>query len=131
MPFSFSPIGAPFFLPHGTRIINRLKEYLKRQCAEQGYDEVMTPSVFNKELWQRCVVLLLQFASVGAVLLLPPPLLAFVFCFVVAVVLNIIGGIGAALCLKTTKCPLTTHSLTPPHPRLCTPPLSSYGAGLG
>ena len=32
--------GSPFFLPHGTTIINRLVEYLREQYRTYGYQEV-------------------------------------------------------------------------------------------
>ena len=46
-------VGAPFFLQHGTRIINRLKDFLRVEYTKQGYDEVMTPIVFNKSIWEQ------------------------------------------------------------------------------
>lgn len=47
----FSP-GSAFFLPHGTRIMNRLEEFLRAEYRRRGYEEVRTPLVFNKELWE-------------------------------------------------------------------------------
>ena len=43
--------GSIFMLPHGTRIVNRLLEYLRKQYRVYGYEEVMTPMLFNKDLW--------------------------------------------------------------------------------
>jgi threonyl-tRNA synthetase len=48
---STSP-GSPFFLPHGTRIINRLKHLLRTMYWTDGYDEVRTPMIFHKKLWE-------------------------------------------------------------------------------
>jgi threonyl-tRNA synthetase len=47
----FSP-GAPFFLPHGTRMVNKLKEYLCGIYVKYGFEEVITPLVYSKELWE-------------------------------------------------------------------------------
>ncbi|KAL6080572.1 Threonine--tRNA ligase 2, cytoplasmic [Balamuthia mandrillaris] len=50
----FSPLspGSPFFLPHGTRIYNRLVNFLRDEYRKRGYEEVITPLVFHKELWE-------------------------------------------------------------------------------
>ncbi|KAJ3275879.1 54S ribosomal protein L39, mitochondrial [Terramyces sp. JEL0728] len=48
---SFSP-GSPFFLPHGTRIIQKLYGYLRTEYRNYGFQEVVTPLIFNKELWE-------------------------------------------------------------------------------
>ena len=44
---------AAFFLPHGVRIIQRLQTLLRREYHLNGYQEVMTPLVFEKALWQK------------------------------------------------------------------------------
>lgn len=44
--------GSPFFLPNGTRIINRLVNFMKLQQSKQDFTEVMTPLIFKKDLWQ-------------------------------------------------------------------------------
>ncbi|KAI0238308.1 hypothetical protein L0F63_006543 [Massospora cicadina] len=51
MTHRFSP-GAPFFLPHGTRIIRRLQDFLRSKYRRFGFEEVMTPLVYKKELWE-------------------------------------------------------------------------------
>ncbi|KAJ3067574.1 54S ribosomal protein L39, mitochondrial [Podochytrium sp. JEL0797] len=43
--------GSAFMLPHGTRIANRLMEFVRKEYRREGYHEVVTPLVFNKELW--------------------------------------------------------------------------------
>jgi len=48
----YSP-GSCFFLPHGTRIYNKLVDFIKKQYWLRGYDEVITPNVFNLELWNQ------------------------------------------------------------------------------
>ncbi|ORY48065.1 threonyl-tRNA synthetase [Rhizoclosmatium globosum] len=51
--FAFHPMspGSAFMLPHGTRIANRLIDLVRREYRRGGYHEVVTPLVFNKELW--------------------------------------------------------------------------------
>ncbi|KAI3878111.1 hypothetical protein MKW92_049958 [Papaver armeniacum] len=39
--------GSPFIKPHGTRIYNRLVDFMKAQYWERGYDEVMTPNAYK------------------------------------------------------------------------------------
>ncbi|KAI9599403.1 hypothetical protein BDF19DRAFT_381501 [Syncephalis fuscata] len=51
--FDVSSPGGPFFLPHGTRIIERLLAFLRAEYRRFGYEEVMTPMVFKKSLWEQ------------------------------------------------------------------------------
>lgn len=44
--------GSPFFLPKGTVIYNELQAFLRSEYAKRGYREVITPQLFNKELWE-------------------------------------------------------------------------------
>ncbi|KAG4303594.1 hypothetical protein PCK1_000112 [Pneumocystis canis] len=44
--------GSCFFLPHGTRIYNRLIEFIKSEYRKRGFDEIITPNVYNSKLWQ-------------------------------------------------------------------------------
>ncbi len=44
--------GSPFFLPHGTRIIQKLKDYLRSEYYRFGFQEVVTPLIFNQKLWE-------------------------------------------------------------------------------
>ncbi|KAK6922152.1 Threonyl/alanyl tRNA synthetase, SAD [Dillenia turbinata] len=44
--------GSWFFLPHGTRIYNKLMEFIKKQYWERGYQEVMSPNMYNMQLWE-------------------------------------------------------------------------------
>ncbi|XP_074568032.1 threonine--tRNA ligase, mitochondrial 1 [Curcuma longa] len=44
--------GSCFFLPHGTRIYNKLIEFLRAQYRDRGYQEVLTPNMFNMQLWE-------------------------------------------------------------------------------
>lgn len=43
--------GSPFILPHGARIVQRLLDMLRAEYRKFGYEEVITPLVFGKELW--------------------------------------------------------------------------------
>tara|TARA_Y100000588_G_scaffold217307_1_gene231227 strand:- start:5595 stop:7349 length:1755 start_codon:yes stop_codon:yes gene_type:complete len=53
--FFFDPIApaSPFFLPKGTHVINSLVDYVKELYARYGYQEVITPQIFNTGLWKR------------------------------------------------------------------------------
>jgi threonyl-tRNA synthetase len=43
--------GSAFWLPHGARIYNKLIDFIKKQYWKRGYDEVITPNLFNLDLW--------------------------------------------------------------------------------
>jgi threonyl-tRNA synthetase len=47
----YSP-GSPLFLPNGTRIINRLTNFLRQQYLKYGFKEVITPTIYKKSLWE-------------------------------------------------------------------------------
>lgn len=47
----YSP-GSCFFLPHGVRIYNKLIGFIKAEYHKRGFTEVMTPNMFNKQLWE-------------------------------------------------------------------------------
>ncbi|KAK2374591.1 threonine--tRNA ligase, mitochondrial [Trifolium repens] len=44
--------GSWFFLPHGARIYNKLMNFIRDQYRDRGYQEVISPNVFNIELWK-------------------------------------------------------------------------------
>ncbi len=44
--------GACFFLPHGARVYNRLQEHIRAQYRRRGFHEVVTPNMFNLDLWR-------------------------------------------------------------------------------
>eukprot|EP01121_Diplochlamys_sp_Union-15-3_P005633 TRINITY_DN1596_c0_g1_i1.p1 TRINITY_DN1596_c0_g1~~TRINITY_DN1596_c0_g1_i1.p1 ORF type:complete len:747 (-),score=168.90 TRINITY_DN1596_c0_g1_i1:3-2243(-) len=52
--FFFHPLspGSCFFLPHGARIYNKLQAFMRAEYQKRGYTEVVTPNIFNKELWE-------------------------------------------------------------------------------
>lgn len=45
--------GSAFWLPHGARIYNKLIQFIRGHLWSRGYDEVITPNVFNMDLWHR------------------------------------------------------------------------------
>ncbi|HJP27447.1 MAG TPA: threonine--tRNA ligase [Dehalococcoidia bacterium] len=53
--FFFDPIApaSPFFMPKGTVVLNSLITYVKELYEKYDYDEVMTPQIFNTDLWEK------------------------------------------------------------------------------
>ena len=47
--------GSIFFLPNGTKIFNKLIQFMKQQQGQVkfGYQEVITPLIFKKSLWEQ------------------------------------------------------------------------------
>ncbi|KAI3763563.1 hypothetical protein L2E82_13497 [Cichorium intybus] len=52
--FFFHPLspGSCFFLPHGTRITEKLMTFIRTEYRKRGYLEVTTPNMFNMQLWE-------------------------------------------------------------------------------
>lgn len=52
--FMFNPVspGCCFFLPHGARILYKLKTFMQQEYWNRGYEEVVTPNVYNMNLWE-------------------------------------------------------------------------------
>ncbi len=50
--FNDASPGSAFFLPDGAYIYNRLLEMLRKQYHMRGYQEVITPMLFQKKLWE-------------------------------------------------------------------------------
>jgi len=44
--------ASPFFLPKGAVLYNGLLEYLRAEYAKRGYQEVLTPQIFDAELFK-------------------------------------------------------------------------------
>ena len=44
--------GSCFFLPKGAIIYNRLVEFIKEEYWARGYQEVMSPNMYNSRLWK-------------------------------------------------------------------------------
>ena len=53
--FSFSPLApaSPFFHPRGALVYNQLIGLMRELYREYGYQEVVTPQLFDVELWKR------------------------------------------------------------------------------
>jgi threonyl-tRNA synthetase len=53
--FSFSALApaSPFFHPRGAVVYNQLVQFVRELYREYGYDEVITPQLFDVELWRR------------------------------------------------------------------------------
>ncbi|PFH62822.1 hypothetical protein XA68_11834 [Ophiocordyceps unilateralis] len=48
----YSP-GSPIFLPHGTRVFNRLVNFLRKLYVHFGFHEVITPTMYKTSLWAK------------------------------------------------------------------------------
>ncbi|MDR1082639.1 MAG: threonine--tRNA ligase [Coriobacteriales bacterium] len=46
-------VGLPLYLPHGARIIRILQEWLRRDLYARGYEEVITPHIYNADVWKQ------------------------------------------------------------------------------
>jgi threonyl-tRNA synthetase len=53
--FMFSPLApaSPIFKPKGTIIYNLLQDYIRSIYRREGYQEVITPQIFDVELWKK------------------------------------------------------------------------------
>jgi threonyl-tRNA synthetase len=53
--FAFHEVapGSAFWLPHGTTLYNVLTDAMRRLVSRNGYQEVKTPLLFNKKLWEQ------------------------------------------------------------------------------
>jgi threonyl-tRNA synthetase len=53
--FMFSPLApaSPIFKPKGTIIYNLLQEHIRGLYRKYGYQEVITPQIFDVELWKK------------------------------------------------------------------------------
>lgn len=45
--------GSIFFLPHGTRVFNKLVQFMKNQQLKYGFQEVITPLIYKTKLWEQ------------------------------------------------------------------------------
>jgi threonyl-tRNA synthetase len=52
--FSFNPLApaSPFFHPKGAALYNALLDYLRQEYRRRGYEEVITPQIFDAELFK-------------------------------------------------------------------------------
>ena len=44
--------GFPFFMPKGVELINKLQEIWRKEHKKAGYQEIKTPVMLDKELWE-------------------------------------------------------------------------------
>lgn len=44
--------GSPFLLPKGAIVYNELQKFVREEYFKRGYQEVITPQLFNKALWE-------------------------------------------------------------------------------
>uniref|UniRef100_A0A2P2HX70 threonine--tRNA ligase n=2 Tax=Hirondellea gigas TaxID=1518452 RepID=A0A2P2HX70_9CRUS len=44
--------GSCFFTPRGTYIYNSLMQYIREEYRNRGFQEVITPNIYNTKLWQ-------------------------------------------------------------------------------
>jgi threonyl-tRNA synthetase len=45
--------GSAFWLPHGARIYNKLISFIRDQYWKRGYEEIITPNIYNLDLWHK------------------------------------------------------------------------------
>src|SRR5256712_1237883 len=45
--------GAPFWLPHGWTIVRELERFVREVLDARGYQEISTPILVNKKLWEQ------------------------------------------------------------------------------
>ena len=45
--------GSAFWLPHGARIYNKLISFIRDQYWKRGYQEIITPNIYNLDLWHK------------------------------------------------------------------------------
>ena len=46
-------VGIPLYLPKGALIIRTMQEWLRRDLYARGYEEVITPHIYNADVWKR------------------------------------------------------------------------------
>lgn len=39
-------------LPHGVKVYNKLQDLMRSEYRKRGFSEVITPNMYNVELWQ-------------------------------------------------------------------------------
>src|SRR2546427_1026434 len=45
--------GAPFWLPNGMILVRELEKFARERLDQQGYQEIATPMLVNKKLWEQ------------------------------------------------------------------------------
>jgi threonyl-tRNA synthetase len=49
---SLAGAGLPLYLPAGARVIRTMQEWLRRDLYARGYEEVITPHIYNADVWK-------------------------------------------------------------------------------
>jgi len=44
--------GSAFFYPFGTKLYNKLIEFMRNEYRVRGYQEVLSPNIYNLKLWK-------------------------------------------------------------------------------
>ncbi|XP_018452670.1 threonine--tRNA ligase, mitochondrial 1 [Raphanus sativus] len=44
--------GSWFFEKHGTRVYNKLMHFIREEYRKRGYEEVISPNIYNMKLWE-------------------------------------------------------------------------------
>ena len=47
---SMAGVGLPMYLPKGAIIIRKLQDWLRKDLIERGYEEVITPHIYNADV---------------------------------------------------------------------------------
>ena len=50
--FDKTATSMPFFLPNGTKVLNKLIEYMRELYEKFNYKEIITPQIFDSSLWK-------------------------------------------------------------------------------
>ena len=45
-------VGLPLYPPNGARVIRIMQEWLRRDLYARGYEEVITPHIYNADVWK-------------------------------------------------------------------------------
>ena len=49
---SMSGVGLPLYLPKGALIIRKMQDWLRQDLIDRGYEEVITPHIYNADVWK-------------------------------------------------------------------------------
>jgi len=44
--------GCAFLLPYGTRLYNKLQDFIRAEYRKRGFEEVVSPNIYNVDLWK-------------------------------------------------------------------------------
>lgn len=49
---TMSGVGLPLYLPNGAIIIRKMQDWLRQDLIDRGYQEVITPHIYNADVWK-------------------------------------------------------------------------------